>query len=192
MPTTEESTQSIGRSKASIDNGFSRVGRTMSSDDRVASWLHAAGGRAVATCDAIILLCREHHAPEAASLARAVIQLAADMRWIASSQGPDRLAEFEKDAAGRDWGLLWSAPRLRERLASSGLSEADAARWVDEAGKLCAGHLAGGSAGLPWAHAFGGAGPVRVLAETVLAVTARAMDEAVKALEARWPGYFTA
>jgi len=81
---------------------------------------------------------------------------------------------------------------LRERLASSGLSEADAARWVDEAGKLCAGHLAGGSAGLPWAHAFGGAGPVRVLAETVLAVTARAMDEAVKALEARWPGYFTA
>ncbi|MBI5200419.1 MAG: hypothetical protein HY925_02435 [Elusimicrobia bacterium] len=192
MPTTEESTQSIGRSKAAIDNGFSRVGRTQSGDDKVAAWLHAAGGRAVATCDAIILLCREHHAPEAASLARAVIQLAADMRWIAGSTNGDRLAEFEKDAAGRDWGLLWSSPRLKERLASSGLPEPDAARWVEEAGKLCAGHLAGGSSGLPWAHAFGGGGPVRVPAEAVLAVTARAMDEAVRALEARWPGFFTA
>lgn len=190
MPTTEESTQSIGRSKAAIDNGFSRVGRTMSGDDRVASWLHAAGGRAVAACDAIILLCREHHAPEAASLARAVIQLAADMRWIASGKEGDRLAELERDEAKRDWGLLWSAKRLRERLASSGVPEAEAVRWVEEAARLCAGHLAGGSSGLPWAHAFGGA-PVRVPAEAVLALTARAMDEAVRALDARWPGYFT-
>ncbi|MBI4349444.1 MAG: hypothetical protein HY553_21595 [Elusimicrobia bacterium] len=190
MPTTEESTRSIGSSKAAIDNGFSRIGRTLSGDDRVAGWLHAAGGRGVALCDAIILLCREHHAAEAAPLARAVIQLAADMRWAAGGSGPERVAELEGEARERDWGRLWSAEKLRARFTASGMPEADAGRWSEEAARLCAGHLAGGSSGLPWAHAFGEA-PARLPAEAVLAMTARAMEEAVRALDSRWPGYFT-
>ena len=192
MPTTEESTRSIGRSKAAIDNGFSRVGRTMSSDDRVAGWLHAAGGRAVAACDAIILLCREHHAPEAASVARALMQLAADMHWMAGSKNDGRVGEFEKLVAGRDWAQWWSAAQLRERLSAAEIPEAAIGRWLEEAGKLFAGMHSGGSSGLPWAHSFGAAGPVRIPSETVLAVTARAMDEAVRALDRRWPGTFVA
>lgn len=189
MATAEESTRAIGRAKAAIDNGFSRVGRTLSGDDAVAGWLHAAGGRAVALSDALILLSREHHAPEGAPVARAVIQLAADMRWLVAAAGSDRLAELGKDGQTRDWGALWSADRLKERLAAAGLPEKEASDWLEVAGRLCVGQASGGSAGLPWAHAFG-APPRRLTPEELLEATARAMGEAVRALNDRWPGYF--
>lgn len=190
MPTTEESTQAIGWAKAAIDNGFSRVGRTLSSGDRVAGWLYGASGRAVALSDAVILLCREHHAAEAASLARAVIGLAADMRWLATDGTAERRIEvLEREARGRDWGALWSSERLCERFSASGLGEPEVERWAEEVRRLCAGHLAGGSSGLPWAHAFE-VSPARLSAEEVLAATAGAMEEVVRALGARWRGYF--
>lgn len=190
MPTAEESTRAIGAAKAAIDNGFSRVGRTLAGDDAVAGWLHAAGGRAVALCDAVILLCKEHHAAEAGPVARAVIQLAADMRWLVAGSTEERLVELKRDGESRDWGVLWSDAKLRQRLADAGLGEAEAREWIGVAGRLCVAQAAGGSSGLPWAHAFGAAKP-RLSAEEALGCTARAMGEAVRALDQRWPGYFT-
>lgn len=190
MATAEESTRAIGRAKAAIDNGFSRIGRTLSGDDAVAGWLHAAGGRAVALCDALILLCKEHHAPEAAPLARAVLQLAADTRWVAAGHSLDRLAELQRESENQDWGPLWSESRLKERLVGAGLPEAQAHEWLQTSARLCVAQAAGGSSGLPWAHAFGAAKP-RLSAEEALGSTVRAMDEIVRALNERWPGYFT-
>ena len=189
--TAEESIRSIGRAKAAIDNGLSRVGRTLAAAAAAARWLHAATGRVTALSDAVILLCRERHGAEAASPARAALQISADMLW-ATAPGPcrERLAELERDARCGDWGALWSEARLRERLAGGGLTEAEARERLASSARLCAGLSMGGSDGLPWAHAFAAPPGARVSPEEALEAAARAMADVVRALGARWPGCF--
>ncbi|MBI4425717.1 MAG: hypothetical protein HY554_18450 [Elusimicrobia bacterium] len=189
MASKEDAIRSIGRSKAAVDNGFSRIGRTLSREDPAAAWLQAATGRALALCDAVILLCREHHAVESASLARAVIQLACDMRWVASEEGPTRLQALERSGQEGDWGALWSAAALRSRLAAAGFPEDAVEDWCKTSARLCVGHLSGGAAGLPWAHAFPDTRP-RLSVDEALDAAAGALREAIRALERRWPGSF--
>lgn len=189
MVSREDSIRSIGRSKAAVDNGFSRIGRTLSREDPSAAWLQAATGRALALCDAVILLCREYHAVESASLARAVIQLACDMRWVASGADGERLEILERTGEEGDWGALWSAETLRSRLAAASFPPDAVEEWCKTSVRLCAGHLSGGAAGLPWAHAFPDTRP-RLSADEAMDAASRALREAVRALELRWPGAF--
>ncbi|MCX5787000.1 MAG: hypothetical protein NTX64_00610 [Elusimicrobia bacterium] len=188
--TAEESIRSIAGAKAAIDNGFSRVGRRLAEGDAAARWLHAGAGRAVALCDAIVLLCRGQHGPEAAAPARAAIQLAADLCWLARGPRRERLAELERDARSGDWGAVWSQSRLHERLKAAGWTEQELEERLGDAARLCAAMSAGGGELLPWAHAFSVPPEPRVAAEEVLAAGARALRDIAQALGARWPGCF--
>src|SRR5581483_8362824 len=110
-----------------------------------------------------------------------------DMRWVTASAPLQRLSRLEGEASAGDWGALWSAERLEQRLSEAGVGGAESRAWIEAAARLCAGHARGGGDRLPWAHAFSAPPEPRLAAEEPLAAAANALTDIVRALAVRWP-----
>lgn len=182
----KEGLQNLGKAKTVIDRGFSRLGPELKAQDDAARALMLLACRSVAVSNAIMVLAQHNHANESLPLLRSLLELSVHMRWIAQSDSEARAAEFLKEHDRPQWDGLWAGRRLEERCAALGFPDAVRAKvqlWCRE-------HLWGNSAGLPWAHVFTPAEPRDASAEDVLGAAAALMDEAVAALERRWPGRF--
>ena len=177
--------QRLGQAKTAIDHGFSRVGPGLSQTDEAARALMLLSCHSVAVSNAIMVLARHNHVHEALPLLRALLELSARMRWIAQEDSAVRAREFfnEQDRPPED--RLWDGRRLEERCAALGFPKPPCAQIL----LWCAGQFWADAAGLPWAHVFfprsGGVAP-----EAALDIAAQLMQEALAALERRWPGEF--
>ncbi len=180
----------VGAFKAAFDNGFSRVGPELKADDRAAAWLTAAAGRCCRLADAVALLCKEQHADEALPLLRALGEVAAAMGWIAADPTGQRLLQEESRLREPDWKASLDGGMLRSRLTASGLPAAEAEEWIEAFKRHFRRHLQAGASGMPWSHVFGRGVENGEPPEDVLAWTARLLQHALSALNARWPGAF--
>ncbi|OGR85179.1 MAG: hypothetical protein A3J74_09020 [Elusimicrobia bacterium RIFCSPHIGHO2_02_FULL_57_9] len=164
----KEHVRVLGLAKASVDNGFSRVGKTLDASDPVQSVLMLLASRAVAISNALVLLAMHHHANEALPILRSLMGIAAQMLWIVESKSPERAHEFMKGRKN-DWEMPW-------QKLDQGIS------WRD--------HVYANAGGLPWGHVFSENSGKGISSEDLLKTAAAVMEQALKALERRWPGKF--
>ncbi len=184
--TQERYVQLLGLAKSRIDNGFSQVGRRLSSTDVTQRALMMLASRCVAVSNALMLLALNNHANEGLPLLRSLLQLAVEMRWIAEKDGEKRAREFFEHHRDADWDRLWSTPRLRERMKHLGFQSA----LEERALMSCYDHLHANAQGLPWGHVFAGNAEKGVSSEEALRAACGIMGHVIKALDLHWPGMF--
>lgn len=180
----------IGRAKASLDNGFSRVGPGLGGSDRVEGALLGAAGRLASLSNAAVLLCKHHHADDAAPLVRSLVTSALAMRWIVS------------ESRGRPWGEIagmletleparfWADEAWADRMSRAGLGAGELSSLRGALSELDRSHWRAPRGGLPWAHVFSSGSVPGPGAERVLGLIVLAMGHALRALDERWPGAF--
>lgn len=187
----DELARRIGRAKAAIDNGFSRLGPEMAKADERSVALWAAAGRAVHLSDAALLLCRHHHEREAAWLVRALLAVAWTMRWLVRAEPEEVRVALERELRAPDWARLWSEGWWRDRVFAAGITDREWEAVRRETEELDVSWLEDGFRGLPWAHLLSKrSGGPDAEAGAVLRLAWRGMRDAVSALEARWAGAF--
>jgi hypothetical protein len=172
----------VGLAKSSIDNGFSRAGKSLRGGDPADAALMLLAARVVAIGNALVLLAQNDLANEGLPMLRSLLELAACARWICGKDAEKRAELVLKELSDARWKSLWSETRIGEL----GLLKEDA-RLLDEA---CARHLRGNAQGLPWGHVFDGNKEPGFSADDLLRIAAVASGHVVKALDARWPGKF--
>ncbi|MBI4376193.1 MAG: hypothetical protein HY549_07055 [Elusimicrobia bacterium] len=174
----------LGKAKASMDHGFSQVGKGLDPDsaqDEALMWL---ASRSIAIASALLLLGMHNHANEAVPLLESLTGAALDMRWIVQEDGESRARQLLSRRGG-GWQGSWSAEDMRakaEPLALAGL--------IDAAARLKRSHVFGNASGLPWAHRFSALDEPGAAQAELFRAAARALGHGLKALELRWPGYF--
>jgi hypothetical protein len=186
MTKTKDYAALVGLAKSAIDNGFSRVGKTLNSSSRCERALMLLSARAVAIGNAIVILVQQELSNEALPLLRSLVEIAARMRWLIAEDREARAGKILKEFSEGSWELLWRDGALGERMKEFGFPPEAA----DEILGLCAHHLNGSAQGLPWAHVFEDNKHAGLSGEETLRLAAIASAHAVKALDARWPGKF--
>jgi hypothetical protein len=172
--------------KARIDNGLSRLGKSLDASHPVDRALMLLTARMVSVADAAALLCLRDHAAEAPPLSVALIGFAAEMREIARDSDEARARRF----LDGEPVVLCGDPRWRAefdwRLKSLGFQEElrDALRAWQIA------FVRGGAGGLPWSHLFDARPAADAAERDWLEAAAISMGHALKALETRWPKAF--
>lgn len=174
--------EAVGRAKAAIDHGFSRVGRGLKASDPVDRALAGLAGRTIAIGNAIALLCGRQHANEALPLLRSLLEISVSMRWIAEKDRAARAEEFLKETAALRWETFLSDERLLSRMKALGYPEE--LRALAEAS--CLDHLKANAQGIPWGHVFEADKRAGRTGEEVARAAAAAMAHAVAALDAHW------
>lgn len=181
--------QRIGHAKATIDNGFSRMGSELRSDNAVDRLLVGGASRIIRLANAVALLCKHHHAPECGPLLRSMFCSAMAMRWMAAAGEVESSEALCGQTMELDWGCMASDRLWQERLRSAGVADEERVGWMSA--------LAGlddirtpAPAGLPWAHVFAQDGRKPIEPEEALRLASRAMGHALKALDSKWPGSF--
>ncbi len=176
----------VGLAKSAVDNGFSRVGKSLDKGSPVDEALMLLSARAVAVGNAIVVLAQESLSNEALPLLRSLFELAAAMRWLVAEDREKRAREVLAEARASDWEMLWKTSRLKERLPLLELADGDARRALG----LCVDFMCANTQGLPWGHVFEGNKETGVTSAELLRLAAIASGHVVKALDARWPGKF--
>ncbi len=172
--------------KARIDNGLSRLGKSLDSSHPVDRALMVLTARMVSVADAAALLCLRDHGAEAPPLSAALIGFAAEMREIARDSDESRARRFLDGEPIVLCGDSRFCLELDGRLKSLGFQEElrDALRsW----------HIVfvrGGPGGLPWSHLFDARPAAAAEERDWIEAAAMAMGHALKALETRWPKVF--
>jgi hypothetical protein len=178
----------IGVAKARVDNGFSRVGKTLDPADPADRALMLLASRCVALANAALLLGMNNHPNEGLPLLRSLLELASHMRWISSQDSAERARRFLEEHIRLDWENLWPSARLRERSGVLGLP----ARVQERILRACGEHIHANALGLPWGHVFAQNADKGVSAEEYLEMVSVLMGHVVKSLDLRWPGNFPA
>jgi len=172
----------IGSAKSSLDNGLSRVGRSLNPQDPVERVLILLASRAAAIANAVILLANHNHANEGTPLLRSLLEISSQMRWISRDESKKRAEKFIKNQKQADWEILWSTKRLNERMKLFGYSE----ELRESAAGLCYDHMNANAAGLPWGHVFKENDHKGLSTSKILSQTAEAMGHVLKALDEKW------
>lgn len=175
----------VGSAKSSIDNGFSRVGKTLEPDDSVARALMLCASRSVALANAVVVLADRGHANEALPLLRSLAELSACALWISETDSEARAEAFLKLAQAGSWKDFFDDTRLSGRLKAAGVP----ALLCERALLSCRDHLLANAQGLPWGHIFP-ALSAGISAEELVEAAAAAMSQVVRALKRRWPEDF--
>ncbi|MBI3547761.1 MAG: hypothetical protein HY078_01790 [Elusimicrobia bacterium] len=181
----------IGDAKAIIDNGFTRIGPTLKAEDEDACKLARCAGRLVRLANAVALLCKNGHASDCLTLVEGMSSLGLLMRVGLPSEYKTQQIHY----AGLNpigWTTMKNPnnPELKESIKRSGLTSEEidffasafttgASKWSLDCG------------GLPWSHAIPREPGLPVSSEEVLKIAARAMSQAIRALDVRWPGSFS-
>lgn len=174
-----------GMAKTSVDAGFSRVGRRLSSSDPADRALMILAARAIAQANAVMALCERGLANESLPILRGLAEMCLIMRWVAERDCGTRAEVALEELRDPDWETHWPSARLRERAKAYGVSAAS----IDSV--LAAADFARGNAqGLPWGHLYAEATKHGRKPEEVLPVAADFLGHALKALDTRWPGEF--
>lgn len=173
----------IGMGKACIDQGFSRVGRSLAADNPAQKVLTRLASRSIALANAVALLSLNNHANEALPLLRSLFEVSLHMRWIAACEPETRAKQYLAEHENPDWESLWPSGRLRDRARALGYPEDLAEKILSS----CRDHLEANAAGVPWGHVFAqdktqaGMSP-----EDLMLTTALVMGHVVKALDLQW------
>lgn len=178
----------IGIAKARLDNGFSRVGKTLDAANPADRALMLLASRCVALANASLLLGMNNHSNEGLPLLRSLLELAARMRWISSRDSVERSRQYFEDNLSPSWERLWPSGHLKERCADLGFPAGFPERILQSCGE----HVHANALGLPWGHIFAENVRKGVSAEEYLELAAVLMGHVVKSLDLRWPGNFPA
>lgn len=180
----QELIQRVGRAKAFIDNGMCRVGPGMDESSVGDALLVRGAGRAIVLADAIVALCRQDHPEEALAVLRQLAETAVSLRWLAAMP-EQRAPSLESDLRSVRWENLWEEERFLTRAREAGL-EAEAKETLS----YCIHFVRGGRVTLPWGHRFGPKQDAELHVEEVLRRAGAWLNLVLKALDARWPGFF--
>lgn len=174
----------IGMGKACIDQGFSRVGRSLAADDPAQKVLTRLASRSIALANAVALLSLNNHANEALPLLRSLFEISLHMRWIAAQDGAARAEQYLQEHANPDWETLWPSGRLRDRVKVLDYPQDLAEKILSS----CRDHLEANAAGVPWGHVFAGESQAAagMSPEDLMKTTALVMGHVVKALDLQW------
>jgi hypothetical protein len=186
MNKTKDYAALVGLAKSAIDNGFSRVGKTLNSSSRCERALMLLSARAVAIGNAIVILVQQELPNEALPLLRSLVEIAVLTRWIIAEDREARAGSVLKSFSEGTWETLWRDGTLKDRMKEFGFPKDVEEKIL----RLCRDHLNGGAQGLPWAHVFEDNKHAGMSGEETLQLAAYAAGHVVKALDARWPGKF--
>lgn len=182
----EKSLSLTALAKARIDNGLSKLGRTIDSQNPVDAALVLFAGRAVASSNAVALLISQGYEIEALPILRILGELAVWMRWIAEKDSAARAREALAEIEKPDWQAYWKGDVLTQRAIHLGFEPS-----LREA--LLGFHLAhfhSKVGHIPWDHLFEwNFLPVPSVAEAAQA-SGLFLAHVLEAMELRWPGYF--
>lgn len=178
----------IGEAKVRVDNGFSRVGKSLNPADPVDRALMLLASRCVALANAMLLLGMNNHSNEGLPMLRSLLEMASHMRWIASQESAPRARQFLEEHEDPDWERLWPRARLLERCRRAGLPEF----ILEKILASCRQHVHANAAGLPWGHLFDRDAVAGISAEEYLQAASILMGHVVESLDLRWPGSFGA
>ena len=170
-----------------MDHGFSRIGPNLKADQSGDEVFVGGAGRLIGLSDAIIHLCKYDHAAEAVILLRPLVAISLAMRALAAGHAD---ASLQAEMWDIDWKKIWSDPKWTKRLESAGLSAKELASAQSDLNPHGYSNLYAGSFSVPWAHVYSKHQHAAAAPEAVLSATVRAMTQALKALELRWPGNF--
>ena len=181
----------IGKAKAAIDYGFSRVGPQLRADHEVEGSLLRLANRMLRLSNAAVLLCKNNHSNEAAPLLCFLLETAWTMRWIATPLNKGKkISELEAQFIGVPWGNLGADPRCKNLMVSTGVSAKD----FDAAQTILSGQLeayrGANGATIPWAHVFPEDKGAATSPESILGFVVTSMVHALNALDLFWPGVF--
>lgn len=187
MVTREDWIQRVGLAKAAMDNGFSRVGPSLSSDEPWQQILLGAAARMVRFSNAIVVLCKQDHAREALPLLYATTAIAEMMGRVGFASGEEMervLDDIRQVERGGPWEQQPTPSHQEEALEEQ-------RRWLFEQCSLYEMvRLQEGPSGLPWGHLFPTVRRRPLTPERVLEATVLALECCLRALGARWPGAF--
>lgn len=178
----------IGEAKVRVDNGFSRVGKSLSPADPVDRALMLLASRCVALANAALLLGMNNHSNEGLPMLRSLLELTSHMRWIACQDSERRARQFLAEHEDPDWEKLWPRARLLERCRRAGLPDF----LLEKILASCRQHVCANAAGLPWGHLFDRNAVAGISAEEYLQAVSILMGHVVESLDLRWPGDFRA
>lgn len=180
----------VARAKAAMDNGFSRIGPNLKSDHAADGALMGGAGRVVALSDALVLLCKQDHAAEAALFLRPLTAIALAMRAVAAAGEAGGGSALDEELWDLDWKRVWSDPEWKKYLASAGIAEQELSTLHAALTRHDYFNLYAGTFSIPWGHVYQKRQRPPASAQETLQLTVRCMAHALRALEARWPGAF--
>ncbi len=177
----------MARAKASIDNGLSRLGKDINSQNPVDSVLVVFASRAVASSNAIALLISHGHEIEALPALKSLGVLSVWARWVMEKDSETRAAEALSQISKPDWETYWQGDLLSERAAQLNFEsslreimiELQSLKFYSKTGNV------------PWDHLSEKYFFTPPSASTVAEAAGLLMTHVAEALDARWKGYFT-
>lgn len=177
------------KAKQLIDDGFNKLGRSITNPSLLDRYFLAATYKAVRFSDSIAVLCEQGMTDEALPILRSLIEHSINMRWIAHKDSKDRLKQYMNDLGEKGFGAPWTNVTLVDRMEEVGFRSRD---YYDFCVKLTYSYAHVNASSLRWGEVFDHPqlSKEKWSPDALYIVVAQMLGHVLKALDTHFKGNF--
>lgn len=179
----------IQEAKKFADEGFGRLGRSISDPSMLDRYMIAATYKAFRLSNAISALCKQEMADEALSILRSLIEHVINMRWITNQHSIERLKLYMNDLGKKGFGAPWTNVNLNDRMFEVGFKDRG---YFDYCVKVTYSYAHVNASSLNWAEVIDDPRlkKNRWSEDALYSVVTQMLGHVLKALDTHFPGKF--